>query len=275
SDDNDDFSRRLAPHNADFAFSLYKKLAAHPEYQGKNIFFSPLSISMALSMLALGAKGETHSQIFSTLGYSALTPDQVNEGYEHLLHMLGHSQDTMLLEAGSAVASREGFKPVDKFLKDAQHYYQGEAFSVDFSKPEVAVQEVNKYIAKKTKDMITDVVKSLDPDTVMMLINFIYFRGKWKKPFDIKYTKKAEFHVDENTSVTVDMMNKESYYEYYRDWKNFSSIIMVPYKGNTSMMIVLPDEGKMQELEKNINKEHLNVIPLQASGGHYPSPIAL
>uniref|UniRef100_A0A3B4EDM6 Serpin domain-containing protein n=1 Tax=Pygocentrus nattereri TaxID=42514 RepID=A0A3B4EDM6_PYGNA len=170
-------SSLLAPHNADFTFSLYKKLAAHPEYQGKNIFFSPLSISMALSMLALGAKGETHSQIFSTLGYSALTPDQVNEGYEHLLHMLSHSQDTMLLEAGSAVAVREGFKPLDKFLKDAQHYYQGEAFSVDFSKPEVAVQEVNKYIAKKTKDMITDMVKELDPDTVMMLINFIYFRG--------------------------------------------------------------------------------------------------
>ncbi|XP_037393596.1 alpha-1-antitrypsin homolog [Pygocentrus nattereri] len=256
-DGDDDLSRRLAPHNADFTFSLYKKLAAHPEYQGKNIFFSPLSISMALSMLALGAKGETHSQIFSTLGYSPLTPDQVNEGYEHLLHMLSHSQDTMLLEAGSAVAVREGFKPLDKFLKDAQHYYQGEAFSVDFSKPEVAVQEVNKYIAKKTKDMITDMVKELDPDTVMMLINFIYFRGKWKKPFNIKYTKKAEFHVDENTTVTVDMMSKESYYEHYRDWKNFTSIIMVPYKGNTSMMIVLPDEGKMEELEKNINKEHL------------------
>ncbi|KAL6485870.1 hypothetical protein MHYP_G00052620 [Metynnis hypsauchen] len=256
-DGDDDLSHRLSPHNADFTFSLYKKLAAHPEAQGKNIFFSPLSISMAISMLALGAKGETHSQIFSTLGYSALTPDQVNEGYEHLFHMLGHSQDASLLEAGSAVAVREGFKPVDKFLKDAQHYYQGEAFSVDFSKPEVAVQEVNKYIAKKTKDMITDMVKELDQDTVMMLINFIYFRGKWEKPFGIKYTKKADFHVDENTTVMVDMMNKISYYEYYMDWKNFTSIIMVPYKGNTSMMIVLPEEGKMQELEKNIDKDHL------------------
>ncbi|XP_036419115.1 alpha-1-antitrypsin homolog isoform X2 [Colossoma macropomum] len=256
-DGDEHLSQRLAPHNADFTFSLYKKLAADPETQGKNIFFSPLSISMALSMLALGAKGETHSQIFSTLGYSALTPDQVNEGYEHLFHMLGHSQDAMLLEAGSAVAVREGFKPVDKFLKDAQHYYQGEAFSVDFSKPEVAVQEVNKYIAKKTKDMITDMIKELDQDTMMMLINFMYFRGKWEKPFNINYTKKADFHVDENTKVTVDMMSKESYYEYYRDRNNFTSIIMVPYKGNTSMMIVLPDEGKMKELEKNINKDHL------------------
>ncbi|KAL6485868.1 hypothetical protein MHYP_G00052600 [Metynnis hypsauchen] len=256
-DGDDNLSHKLAPHNADFTFSLYKKLAAHPDVQGKNIFFSPLSISMALSMLALGAKGETHSQIFSTLGYSALTPDQVNEGYEHLFHMLGHSEDTMLLEAGSAVAVREGFKPVDKFLKDAQHYYQGEAFSVDFSKPEVAVQEVNKYIATKTKDMITDMVKELDQDTVMMLINYMFFRGKWKIPFKMGRTQKADFHVDENTKVTVDMMENTGFYKFYDDRNNFSSIIMVPYKGNTSMMIVLPDEGKMQEVEKNINKEHL------------------
>ncbi|KAL7888637.1 hypothetical protein AOLI_G00036110 [Acnodon oligacanthus] len=256
-DGDDDLSHRLAPHNADFTFSLYKKLATHPDVQGKNIFFSPLSISMALSMLALGAKGETHSQIFSTLGYSALTPDQVNEGYEHLFHMLGHSQDTTLLEAGSAVAIREGFKPVDKFLKDAQHYYQGEAFSVDFSKPEVAVQEVNKYIAKKTQDMITDMVKELDQDTVMMLINYMFFRGKWEKPFKTGRTQKADFHVDENTKVTVDMMENTGFYKFYDDRNNFSSIITVPYKGKTSMMIVLPDEGKMQEVEKNINTEHL------------------
>ncbi|XP_036419107.1 alpha-1-antitrypsin homolog [Colossoma macropomum] len=250
-------SHRLAPHNADFTFSLYKKLAAHPDAKGKNIFFSPLSISMALSMLALGAKGETHSQIFSTLGYSALTPDQVNEGYEHLFHMLGHSQDAMLLEAGSAVAIREGFKPVDKFLKDAQHYYQGEAFSVDFSKPDVAVQEVNKYIAKKTKDMITDMVKTLDQDTVMMLINYMYFRGKWEKPFEVEHTHKADFHVDENTKVSVDMMKRTGRYDFYHDRDSSTAIIMVPYKGNTSMMIILPAEGKMEELEKNICKEHL------------------
>ncbi|KAI4873284.1 hypothetical protein NFI96_024430 [Prochilodus magdalenae] len=256
-DGEDELSHRLSPHNADFAFSLYKKLTAHPEAQGKNIFFSPLSISMALSMMALGAKGETHSQIFSTLGYSDLTSDQVNEGYEHLLHMLGHSQDAMLLEAGSAVAVREGFKPEDKFLKDAQHFYQGEAFSVDFSKPEVAVKEVNKYIAKKTKDLIPDMVKSLDQDTAMMLINYMYFRGKWERPFHVEHTHKADFHVNKDTTVTVDMMKRTGRYDFYHDRENSTHIIMLPYKGNTSMMIVLPEEGKLHDLEKHICKEHL------------------
>ncbi|XP_062857596.1 alpha-1-antitrypsin homolog [Trichomycterus rosablanca] len=253
----DDACHKLAPHNADFAFALYKKLISQADAKGKNIFFSPLSISMALSMLALGAKGETHSQIFSTLGYGSLTDEQVNEAYEHLLHMLGHSQDAMLLETGGALAVREGFKPVEKFLKDVQHFYHGEAFSVDFSKPEVAVEEVNKYIAKKTKDMITDMVKTLDQDTVMMLINYIYFRGKWEKPFEVERTLKADFHVDENTKVTVDMMKRTGRFDFHQDRDNFTSVIMVPYKGNTSMMIVLPDEGKMEEVEKHLSKEDL------------------
>ncbi|KAK3516979.1 hypothetical protein QTP70_029126, partial [Hemibagrus guttatus] len=181
----DDLCHTLSPHNADFAFSLYNKLSNKADAKGKNIFFSPLSISMALSMLALGAKGETKSQIFSTLGYSSLTEDHVNEAYEHLLHMLDHSQEAMLLETGGGLAVREGFKPVDKFLKNLQHFYQAEAFTVDFSKSDVAVQEINKFIAKKTKDTITDMVKSLDTDTIMVLINYIYFRDKWEKPFEL------------------------------------------------------------------------------------------
>lgn len=257
SHDGDDACHLLAPHNADFAFSLYKKLAFHPDAQGKNIFFSPVGIAMALSMLAVGAKGSTHSQIYSTLGYSKLQADQVNEGYEHLIHMLGHSQDAMQLEAGAGVAIREGFKVVDKFLKDVQHYYNSEAFSVDFSKPEIAAEEINKFIAKKTHDKITSMVKDLSPDTVMMLINYMYFRGKWDKPFDAQLTHKADFQVDKDTTVQVDMMKRTGRYDIYQDVANHTTVMMVPYKGNTSMMIVLPDDGKMKEVEEYICRHHL------------------
>ncbi|XP_067273329.1 alpha-1-antitrypsin homolog [Pseudorasbora parva] len=249
----------LSPHNADFAFSLYKKLAFHADAQGKNIFFSPVGISMALSMLALGAKGSTHSQIYSSLGYSGLQPEQVNEGYEHLIHMLGHSQEAMQLEAGAGVAIREGFKVVDKFLKDSQHYYSGEAFSVDFSKPEIAADEINKFIAKKTHDKITGMVKDLDESTVMMLINYMYFRGKWDKPFDATQTHKADFQVDKDTTVKVDMMKRTGRYDIYQDPVNQTTIMMVPYKGNTSMMIILPDDGKMKEVEEYICRHHIKI----------------
>ncbi|KTG43450.1 hypothetical protein cypCar_00025600 [Cyprinus carpio] len=257
SHSGEDACHLLSPHNADFAFSLYKKLALHPDAQGKNIFFSPVGISMALSMLAVGAKGSTLSQIYSSLGYSGLKAQQVNEGYEHLIHMLGHSQDTMQLEAGAGVAIREGFKVVDQFLKDVQHYYNSEAFSVDFSKPEIAAEEINQFIAKKTNDKITDMVKDLDSDMVMMLINYMYFRGKWDKPFEAQLTHKAEFKVDKDTTVQVDMMKRTGRYDIYQDPVNQTTVMMVPYKGNTSMMIVLPDEGKMKDVEESICRHHL------------------
>ncbi|XP_053470151.1 alpha-1-antitrypsin homolog [Ictalurus furcatus] len=248
----------LRPINANvtFAFTLYNKLSSHADSKGKNIFFSPLSISLALSMLALGAKGVTHSQIVNTLGYSSFTEDQVNEAYEHLLQVLGHSQEARLLEIGGGLAVQKGFKPVDKFLKDLQQFYHAEAFSVDFSKPEVAVEEVNKFIAKKTKDTITDMIESLEPETIMVLINYIYFKGKWEKPFLADATRKANFYVDENTKVTVDMMKaKDEQYNIYIS-KNIT-LIKLPYHGNASMVIILPSEGKMDEVEKHITKDQL------------------
>ncbi|XP_030627866.1 alpha-1-antitrypsin homolog [Chanos chanos] len=247
----------LSQHNADFAFSLYRKLNTLPVSKGKNIFFSPVSISMALSLLALGAKEQTHSEIYRVLEYSNLQPAQVNKGYEHLLHMLNHSRDAFQLEMGTSLAIRQGFKPLDKFLQNAQHYYQSEAFTADFSKPDVAAQEINKYIAKKTHDMITDLVKNVDGDTVMMLISYLFFKGKWEEPFDAKDTRKDDFHVDENTNVTVDMMRRRGFYEYYIDQANHTTVLMLPYKGKASMMVLLPDEGKMQEVEGLLSKEQI------------------
>uniref|UniRef100_A0A8B9LP42 Serpin family A member 4 n=1 Tax=Astyanax mexicanus TaxID=7994 RepID=A0A8B9LP42_ASTMX len=89
-----------------------------------------------------------------------------------------------------------------------------------------------------------------------MLINYIYFRGKWEEPFEVSLTHEFDFYVNENTKVTVDMMERTDQFDFYRDQENSTSIIKLPYKGNASMMIVLPDKGKMEELEKQISRDH-------------------
>ncbi|XP_022066035.1 alpha-1-antitrypsin homolog [Acanthochromis polyacanthus] len=247
----------LSNPNADFAFALYKNLNAKAE-AGKNIFYSPLGISTALSMLSTGAGGDTHSQLFSSLGYGALNQSQVNEAFEHLFHMLGHSQENQKLNVGNAVAVRTGFNPQQQFQKDVKHYYSGDIFNVDFTKPAEAAAEINTLIASKTQDKIKDMVKDLDAATAMVLINYVYFRGQWEKPFDSKHTKKADFHVDENTKVEVDMMSRTGRYDFYQDVDNHTTVILLPYKGNSSMMVVLPDKGKMKEVEEFISKEHIH-----------------
>ncbi|KAM7368205.1 hypothetical protein PAMP_014449 [Pampus punctatissimus] len=247
---------RLSSPNADFGFSLYKSLNAKAG-GGKNIIYSPLGITTALSMLSTGAHGETQNQLLSSLGYSSLEQTQVNAAYKHLLSMLGHSQENQLLTVGNGVAVRAGFTPLVKFQHDVRDYYFGEIFKVDFTKPTEAAAEINRFIAIKTQDKIKDQVKDLDADMAMVLINFVYFRGQWEKPFNGNLTHKAEFNVDETTKVQVDMMKRMGRYDFYQDFDNHTMVIMLPYKGNTSMMIVLPDEGKMKEVEGYINKDYI------------------
>ncbi|XP_076612503.1 alpha-1-antitrypsin homolog [Chaetodon auriga] len=247
---------KLSPPNADFAFALYKSLNAKAA-AGKNIFYSPLGISTSLSMLSTGASGETHSQLFSTLGYSAHNQADINDAYEHLIHMLGHSQENSQLDVGNIAAVRTGFNPLEKFTKDVQHYYSGEIHKTDFTKSAEAAAEINRMIAEKTKDKIKDLVNDLDADMAMVLINYVFFRGQWEKPFNGNLTSKADFHVDDTTTVQVDMMKRTGRYDLYQDAENHTTVIMLPYKGNTSMMIVLPEEGKMAEVEGYINKDYI------------------
>lgn len=90
-------------------------------------------------------------------------------------------------------------------------------------------------------------------------LKFLHFFliGKWDKPFDAQLTHKADFQVDKDTTVQVDMMKRTGRYDIYQDVASHTTIMMVPYKGNTSMMIVLPDDGKMKEVEEAICREHL------------------
>lgn len=70
-------------------------------------------------------------------------------------------------------------------------------------------------------------------------------------------THKADFHVDATTRVQVDTMMRTGIYNTYRDTENHTTVIILPYKGKSSMMIVLPDEGKMEKVEGFINKNYI------------------
>ncbi|KAJ3606158.1 hypothetical protein NHX12_025679 [Muraenolepis orangiensis] len=258
SHQGEDICLKLSAPNAKFAFALYKSMSAKLAAT-KNIFYSPLGISSALSMLSVGAGGDTHSQLFASLGYGAgkLTQMQVDQAYEHLIHMLSHDKETQQLELGNAMALASDFKPVDKFVSDIKHYYGGESFNVDFTKSAEAVATINEFIAKKTMDKIKDQVKELDADTAMVLINYVFFRGAWVDPFETTRTDKSDFQVNETTKVTVDMMKRTGRFDVYQDQDNHTLVIMLPYKGSTSMMIVLPDEGKMKEVEAYISSDYI------------------
>ncbi|KAL2303910.1 hypothetical protein Nmel_009194 [Mimus melanotis] len=245
---------KLVLSNADFAFSFYKLVAS--EAMDKNIFFSPISISASFAMLALGAKAVTLTQILEGLAFNLKkTQEQaIHEGFCQLLHMLNRSNSEFQLSLGSAVFIEETLKPLQKFLDDVKSFYESEVFSTDFNNSVGAESQINSYIEERTNGKIVKLVENLDPLTAMVLVNYVFFKAHWEKPFTTAQTKQEDFFVDQKTSIKVDMMYRKGYYRNYFDEELSCWLVQIPYNGNVAALFVLPDEGKMKQVEDALLK---------------------
>lgn len=169
---------RFASSNADFAFSLYKQLASmNPK---DNVVFSPLSISTALAFLALGARNTTLTEILQGLKFNLTQTAEVDihQGFQHLLRTLGRPSDQLQLSVGNAMFVQDNMELLTKFTSDAQGLYEAQTFVTNFQDPEAAETHINDYVKEKTQGKIVDLMKGLDSQTIMVLVNYIYFKGE-------------------------------------------------------------------------------------------------
>ncbi|CAM2116236.1 unnamed protein product [Caretta caretta] len=249
---------KLAPSNIDFAFRFYKQVIS--EAADKNIFFSPISISTAFAMLALGAKSATLNQIHKGLTFdlNKTQEKEIHEGFCHLICALNRPDREIQLNMGNALFLRETLKPLKKFLEDVKNFYKSEVFSSDFNNSTNAVKQINNYIEKKSHGKIVDLVQDLDPLTVMILINYVFFKADWEKPFNYFYTKEEDFFVDGETSVKVNMMYRKGSYKHHYDKELSCWLVQIPYSGKAVALFILPDEGKMKEVEKALMNKTLS-----------------
>ncbi|XP_027954676.1 alpha-1-antitrypsin isoform X3 [Eumetopias jubatus] len=248
---------KIAPNLADFAFSMYRQVAR--ESNTTNIFFSPVGITTAFAMLSLGAKGDTHGQIMEGLGFNLTerAESEVHEAFQQLLRTLNHPDNQLQLTTGNRLFITEGMKLLDKFLEDIKNLYHSEASSTNFRDTEAAKKQINDYVEKGTQGKIVDLVQDLDKDTVFALVNYIFFKGKWEKPFEEEHTTVEDFHVDEHTTVKVPMMSRLGMFDIYHCDKLSSWVLLMDYVGNATAIFILPDQGKMQQLEDMLTKEVL------------------
>ncbi|XP_034025686.1 alpha-1-antitrypsin-like protein CM55-ST [Thalassophryne amazonica] len=241
--------------NNKFACSLFMKLLAQPESEGKNVFFSPRSVSMALSALATGAKGNTHQQIFSGLFYEklGLTQKHVDQSFHDSL-VFENETSHDVIDEGTAVFVDDNFKVKPEFEESLKKFYFADEFNVDFTKSEEAVNEINKYVNEKTHGKIDQFLTSLNPNTIMYLLSFIYFKGQWKTAFIPENTKEEPFFVNATHQVPVQMMNVIDEFDTHYVDNISTSVLRLPFNDSFSMLLLLPEN--MAKLEKEALCQH-------------------
>ncbi|TKC42511.1 hypothetical protein EI555_000992 [Monodon monoceros] len=211
---------------------------------------------MALVFLSLGARGPTPTETLEGLKFNLTeTPEtEIHQGFQHLVQTLGRPSDQLQLSLGNAMFVQEQLKLLDKFREDARALCASKAFSTDFRDSDTAKKLINDYVRNKTQGKIVELFKDLDKLTEMMLVNYIFSKAQWKKPFDPSHTCKSEFHVNENRTVEVPMMTTGGLETpYFRD----EELPAPQCTSDGSAPFILPDEGKMHDLEAKLLPETL------------------
>jgi len=243
----------LVSANTGFAFSLFRELVA--EDSGKNVFISPLSISMALAMTYNGAEGTTKDAMSDALNFGSMSLEDLNQGFSNLMESLKNVDQAVALLVGNSVWMRKEFEPLvyQNFLNRVSSSYNGETFTRDFANPQT-VNEINGWIDKATKGKIEDMISQIDPDLVMFLINAIYFKGSWVTRFDPAQTKPQDFFPTPGNTTEVNMMHTSGDFRYYSD--ETCQVARLPYgRDKVAMYIFLPNEGvSLDSFIANLNQ---------------------
>ncbi|KAF1389396.1 hypothetical protein PFLUV_G00073000 [Perca fluviatilis] len=256
--------QRLNIVNAHFGFNLYRSLR-NDVNQSDNILLAPAGISVAMGMMALGAGPGTHDQIYKALGFAEFVNAShhydnttVHKLFRKLTHRLFRRNFGYTLRSVNDVYVKKDVTVKDTFRAETKDYYFAEPQSVDFRDP-AFLDKANRRILKQTKGLIKEPLKSVDPNMVLMLLNYLYFKGTWEQKFPKELTHYRNFRVNEKTNVRVPMMTNKGNYLAAADHELECDILQLPYTGKISMLIALPRKiTGMRTLEQEISPTVVN-----------------
>nr|WP_321268634.1 serpin family protein [uncultured Sulfurimonas sp.] len=251
----------LVANNNTFAVNLYQSLHDSPG----NLFNSPFSISTSLSMTYAGARNETAQQMKQTLCFGL--PDKKLHGAFHVLNEKLTNRSKRSADSGfrlhiaNALWMQKGLKVTAGFNEILRDNYGSSLEYIDFKgSPEKSSGEINSWVSKQTGHKIEKIVspQMLKSDTKLVLANAIYFNAEWQVPFVSASTQENDFFLPDGSSVSVPMMAKTGEVGYTGG--THYQALEKPYKGNMSMVVVLPHSGFFEEIDRSLTPEKLNEI---------------
>ncbi len=216
----------------DFGFALLRQLA--PQSKDENVFISPVSIGVALSMAAEGAKGSTRSAIVQGLGVPA---NGLAGGNAALIASLLSNRDATVGVA-NAIWTRADLPPLRPYVQTLEQKYDARAQALRFGDPSAA-QAINAWTKDHTLGLIDRLVDRTNTYDFAYLTNALAFNGKWTEPFKKNATHPAPFTDASGSKHNVQMMNNTASYADF-DGPNFRAV-RVPYgHGGFAAYILLP-----------------------------------
>lgn len=230
----------------ELSVNMYNHLRATGE--DENILFSPLSITLAMGMMELGAQGSTLKEIRHSMGYDSLKNGEELSFLKEFSSMATGEESQYVMKIASSLFVQNGFHVNDEFVQMLKKYFNAEVNHVDFGQNVAVANYINKWVENSTNNLLKDLVSPRDFDvgTHLALLNAVYFKGNWKSQFRPENTRSFSFTKDDEREVQIPMMYQqgEFYYGEFSDGSNEAGgiyqVLEIPYEGDEiSMVLVL------------------------------------
>lgn len=248
-------NEKLVAANTKLTFKLFSEILK--KQHSENIFISPASLAIALNIVYNGAGGETQEAIAKTLELQGTNLQEINQANAELKASLNNPDPKVQLSIANSLWTKESipFKP--EFLQLIQNFYQAEVKNLNFSNP-TAPSMINNWVNQSTNGKINKIVDVIEPKTVFLMLNAIYFKGNWTEPFPTEATQLGPFTLLDGTQKQHPMMRHQNSasFPYYEN--ELFQAVSLPYgEGRMSMYIFLPNQGvSLKTFYEKLNAEN-------------------
>ncbi|XP_009676351.1 ovalbumin [Struthio camelus] len=258
--------------SAEFCFDVFKELKVH--HVNENIFYSPLSIISALSMVYLGARENTKTQMEKVIHFDKITGlgesmesqcgtgVSIHTALKDMLSEITKPSDNYSLSLASRLYAEQTYAILPEYLQCIKELYKESLETVSFQTAADQARElINSWIESQTNGVIKNFLQpgSVDSQTELVLVNAIYFKGMWEKAFKDEDTQEVPFRITEQESRPVQMMYQAGSFKVATVAAEKIKILELPYaSGELSMLVLLPDDiSGLEQLETTISFEKL------------------
>jgi len=252
-----------------FGLELYRRILADPD-TGTNVVFSPTSIALALGLARAGAKGETASQMDDLLhmdGWDAIGPG-LNALDQALASRDGTYTDDeggtheLALRIANTTFAQRGWSIEPAYLDAIARAFGAGLHLVDYiADHEAARKTINAWVSRQTEGRIPELLDAnkVRTTTRLYLVNAMYLKANWIKPFDVDATTLRAFVRSDGTKIKVPTMELGGEQEVPLvrgdGWKATELRYRGPDGMPLAMTLVMPD--KLASFEQHLTAKQL------------------
>ncbi len=263
--EEDDIASIVKSNNT-FSLDLYSKLATGNE----NLFFSPISITQLVAMIYSGSKGTTESQIKNTFYFSipqcnlhpAFNALDLELAKRSMLEDDFYDQECFNLKITNSLWGQDASYFKTDFLDILAINYGAQMNILDFSiNPDQARLKINRWVSDNTENKINNILGpgSIHNNTLLVLVNAIYFKAAWDIPFADTNTFNSSFYSNDKSTKITPFISNIAYNNYMRG-DQFQVLELLYDGAKTSMVIFLPDKGTIDKFEAMLSNDKYNSI---------------